>query len=146
MGRSGLLGLMMAVTAIATVAIAVILIATSSSETTIVDLLPGTCFDLDADGDEGELDAVDTTSCDEPHEAEAVAVGDLNPDGGRPYPDDDELFATIEERCAGALDDDRFGLVPVAPTRATWESQRGRYVCVAIPFGGGTTVGSITAG
>ena len=38
---------------------------------------------------------------------------------------------------------ERFGILPVVSNEASWESFRGRYVCVAIPYGGGTTDGSL---
>lgn len=122
-----------------------------SNETSWTDLEPGDCFDLAGaigDGSEGlaALDSIDTISCDEPHDAEAVAVGDLDPAGDRPYPDDDALFAEIDRACASlvpaSVDGRRFGIVPIAPDERTWEERQGRFVCVAVVIGGGTVNGS----
>ena len=34
-------------------------------------------------------------------------------------------------------------MLPVVADEQSWNSYRGRYVCVAIPYGGGTTEGSL---
>lgn len=132
------------------VAIGVILIATSSNETLVLDLQVGECFDLDLAPDDTELGTVVTIGCDEPHEAEVVARGELASDGSTERPDDDALFALVDARCAAALDErpallERFGILPVAADERTWDTSDGRYVCVAIPYGGGTTTGSALA-
>lgn len=136
------------------VAAAVLAIATVlslSNETSWTDLEPGQCFDLagaieDADGDLADVTAVDTIVCDEPHDAEVVAAGSLNPDGDREYPSDDELFAEIDEACASLVPDTvdprLFGIVPIAPDERTWNDRNGRFVCVAVVIGGGTVDGS----
>jgi len=108
---------------------------TQSSSTDITDLDVGDCFQLDPD-DDGSIDLVDVIDCDEPHDAEVVMVDDLNPDGDRPYPDDDTLFGLADARCATVPDDPRFGIIAIAPTEASWEARRGRMVCVAVPYGG----------
>lgn len=122
-----------------------------SNETSWTDLEPGECFDLagaiaDADGDLGSVSSVDTVGCDAPHDAEVVAVGELNEDEDRPYPADDELFAEIDRACESRVPDevdtDRFGIVPIAPEERTWNERQGRFVCVAVVRGGGTTTGS----
>lgn len=122
-----------------------------SNTTSWTDLDPGDCFDLagalaDADGDIADVTGVDTTDCDEPHDAEIVAAGSLNPDGDREYPTDDELFAEIDAACASLVPDtvdrDRFGIVPIAPDERTWDGRDGRFVCVAVVRGGGTVTGS----
>lgn len=125
-----------------------------SNETTWTDLEPGDCFDLagalaGADGDLAAVEAVDTIDCDDPHDAEVVAAGDLNPDGDRTYPADDDLFAEIDRECAsqvpGVVDPDvadRFGIVPIAPDVRTWDDRGGRFACVAVVAGGGTITGS----
>ena len=140
------------VAVIAAVALGALLlvIATSSGDTLVLDLEPGECFALADDDGSDALATVDTVSCDEPHEAEAVAVGELNPaDGAEVVPRavDDVLFEQVDARCAAALVDrpdllERFGILPVAADEASWDEYDGRYVCVAIPYGGGTTTGS----
>lgn len=132
------------------VAIGVILIATSSNETLVLDLEVGDCFDLDLGPDDTEIGIVTTVGCDQPHEAEVVALGELASDGATERPDDDALFTLVDARCATALAEraallERFGILPVAADERTWDTSDGRYVCVAIPYGGGTTTGSALA-
>lgn len=122
-----------------------------SNETSWTDLEQGECFDLagaiaDADGVLASVLSVETLGCDVPHDAEVVAVGELNEGEDRPYPDDDELFAEIDRACESLVPDevdaDRFGIVPIAPEERTWNERQGRFVCVAVVRGGGTTTGS----
>lgn len=108
----------------------------------VTDLDIGTCFSLDdALGDDGLVTLVEPLDCGEPHDAQVVLVGDLNPDGERPYPTDDELFDEVDARCRTVTPDQRFGLVPIAPTAATWNGRNGRFSCVALVVGGGTITG-----
>ncbi len=146
--RAWMVGLATAVVIVLGLAIAAIVAVTASGGTTaLVDLEPGTCFDLPESVDVGSIEEVTTIDCDEPHEAEVVDVGQLGSDG-RDYPPDDELFAEVDERCRPVelVDSDRFGLLPIAPTETLWQSFDGRYLCVAIPFGGGSVAGSALAG
>jgi hypothetical protein len=122
-----------------------------SNETSWTDLARGDCFDLagaidDADGDLAGVHAVDTIDCSDPHDAEVVAAGALNPDGDRAYPADAELFAEIDEACASlvpdSVDPSTYGIVPIAPDDRTWDDRDGRFVCVAVVVGGGTVTGS----
>ena len=106
----------------------------------VTDLEVGDCFDLEPD-DDGGVGLVDVIDCDEPHNAEVVAVADLNPDGELPYPTDAELFPLAERRCADVPPDPRFGVLAVAPTEATWEARDGRVVCVALVYGDGQVTG-----
>lgn len=95
------------------------------------------------------ISKVDTVDCDKPHEAEVFATGELDPDRNEPYPDDEQqMFARVDRECAAVLADhpdvmQRFGVLPVVADERSWSSFRGRYVCVAIPYGGGTTEGSL---
>ncbi len=114
------------------------------------------CFDLDVDtdaavGEVAEISTVVVVGCDGPHNAEVIAIGNLNPDGDADYPPDDELLATTEERCAVVFaqvmrGDVAAGNVPVAPNEAAWGPTRGRYVCVALVAGGGEMVGRFGEG
>ena len=122
-----------------------------SNDTSWTDLDTGECFDLagalaDASGDLAAVTAVDTVECAEPHDAQVVATGDLNADGGRPYPSDDELFTAIDRACdslvADTIDRGTYGLVPIAPDERTWNDRAGRFACVAVVIGGGTVAGS----
>lgn len=122
-----------------------------SNETSWTELEAGECFDLagavaDADGDLAAVFAVDTLDCDDPHDAEVVAVGELNPDGDLPYPSDDELFDQVDRECRSlvpvSVDPMTFGIVPIAPDESTWTDRNGRFACIAVVVGGGTVEGS----
>ncbi len=147
--RSWMVGLIAAVLLVIAVGVAIVAAFTSSGAgTAIVDLEVGDCFDLPDDASEAdELRTVDVVDCTTPHLAEVVSDGVLNTDDA-PYPDDDELFEVVERACrdAGVVDSDAFGLLPVAPTPELWASFEGRFLCVAIPFGGEPVTGSIVAG
>lgn len=117
----------------------------------IFDLEVGQCFDEPtawSTGEGADVVTVDVVDCDDLHDAEVVGVGLLNADGSSEYPPDDELFASIDDRCAQieGLPADRFGFLPVAPSVATWQTLDGRYLCVAIPYGGEPTAGRISGG
>lgn len=130
------------------IAIGIIVVATAGEDTLVLDLEVGECFDLALDRGASDIGTVTTVDCDEPHEAEVVAAGELDPDGTRERPSDDAVFPLVDARCADALSDahrallDRFGILPVVADERSWESFDGRYVCIAIPYGGGTTTGS----
>lgn len=140
-------GLLATLAMVIVVGVGVVVVVSSSGDTAIVDLEAGDCIELPDDADAtGAVDTVVTVDCDVPHLAEVVSVGDLDP-GDAPYPSDAELFAEVERRCrdAGVVDSDAFGLLPVAPTEALWDSFDGRYLCIAVPFGGEPVTGSLVA-
>jgi len=121
----------------------------SDAGTSLVDLDVGDCFDLPDDAAaDGTIETVETVDCVVPHLAEVVLVGSLA-DGDEPYPPDDELFAIVDRACRNAeldideVDSASFGLLPIAPTVELWESFEGRFLCVAIPFGGDPVTGSV---
>ena len=123
-------------------------IGASDDGTTIVELEVGDCFDLPEDAADAEqLRSVEVVDCSKPHEAEVVSDGTLDTDEAA-YPDDDELFVMVERACrdAGVVESDAFGLLPIAPSPELWESFDGRFLCVAVPFGGEPVTGSIIAG
>ena len=142
--RGWIVGLVAAVIGVLAVGVLVVVgVTVSDSSTALVDLEPGDCFALPDSVETGSLESVATVECDEPHDAEVVAVGALGSED-REYPADDALFAEVEALCRDVelVEPERFGLLPVAPTERLWESFDGRYVCVAIPFGGEPTTGS----
>ena len=144
--RSWVVGLIAAVLLVVMAGVGVIAVISSGDETAIVDLAVGDCFDLPDDVD-SEIRAVALIDCSDPHLAEVVTAGELN-SGDEPYPSDDELFERVEQACRAAevVDSAAFGLLPVAPTPDLWESFDGRFLCIAIPFGGEPVTGSIVAG
>lgn len=147
--RGWVVGLVVAVALTVGGAVALIVIATGSSSTAIVDLDTGDCFDLPDESELARFETVDLIDCDEPHEVEVVLTGELNPDGDLPYPDDEALFELVDRRCATvaatvatSLDD--HVLLPLAPTADTWDGADGRFSCLAYPLDGEPQVGSIT--
>jgi hypothetical protein len=130
------------------VGILVLTVLLQSDTTLVLDLEPGECFEL-PDDTSTAITTVDTVDCQSAHLAEVFAAGELNPDRDLPYPDDDQLFAMADQRCATALVDidgasEQFGILPVVADEASWDSYRGRYVCVAIPYGGEAVTGSLS--
>ena len=134
----------------ATGALIAVLVAMSDSATSIFELRPGECFDLPEFGDDGSRPAewreVDTVDCADAHTVEVLVTGQLDPDQRRPRPDDAELFETVDATCADVrarADQLGYGLLPIVPNPAVWEPRGGPYLCVAIPYGGDPTPGSI---
>lgn len=137
---------------VAAAVLAIAAVLSLSNETSWTDLDAGDCIDLAgavddaADEDAASVFSVDTVDCDEPHDAEIVARGELDPDGDRPYPADDELFDEADRACAdlvpASVDTSVYGIVPIAPDERTWDERGGRFVCVAVVVGGGTVTGS----
>lgn len=130
-------------------AVGMVLVVTSVSDrTSWTDLEVGTCIDLAGSlgaGDvarDDEVFAVETIPCGGPLRveqvrAEVLAVGDLNVDGDDPYPTSVDLLASVDARCASLdVDTERFGVLPIVPDERTWADRRGRYVCLAVPYGG----------
>lgn len=138
MKRLLLVGSAVAVVVAGVVLLALIVRLASDERSDVTDLELGACFSLDESvGPDGLVTLVEPFDCADPHDAQVVLVGDLNPDGDRAYPTDDELFDEVDGRCRTVEPDPRFGLVPVAPTEATWNGRDGRFVCVALVTGGG---------
>lgn len=136
---------LLAVGAFAVAGLAIVLV--QGNEEIVVELDPGDCFDLPDEIDD-EIRVVDTVDCDDPHEAEVVAASELNAERDLDYPGDEIAVSTAQQRCDAELAGESalladFGIVPVVSNQEAWEALEGRYVCVAIPYGGGTTVGSL---
>jgi hypothetical protein len=142
-----ILGLLAAVAAVVVCGVLVVAVF-RSDETLVFDLDVGQCFDLPESVSEGVLDTVTPISCDEPHQVEVVAVGALNPDRELPFPGDDAVLAQVDQLCRHAINSgspyaSAYEVVPVAPNEKTWGGLDGRYSCVAAPYGGGSTRGSL---
>jgi hypothetical protein len=122
-------------------------------EVAVVDLEVGQCLRLEVGEGVTELSAVTVVDCEDPHEAEVVHVGELNPEGDRAYPSDEELFAEIDGICtidrflayAGGEPREAWASYPVAPDEGTWERLDGRFVCLALSPDGPRT-GSLRVG
>lgn len=104
----------------------------------VLDADPGDCFTMPIDPNITELTEIERQDCDEAHDAEVVAVGELNPGGNRSYPDDELLFDLVDVACGDPrrFFDDGFGVLPVAPNERAWNGLRGRFVCVGVSLGG----------
>jgi hypothetical protein len=153
--RGWVIGLLVATTLVVAAAVGLVAVVLSANRATaIVDLEVGDCFDLpDLGAPAGTaatevVDTVRVVSCARPHEAEVIDVGRLNPDRDRPYPADPDLFGEVDDRCRASGDglSERFGVVPVAPTEASWNELAGPYQCVAVAVGGNAVRGSLTDG
>ncbi len=146
--RGWMVGLVGAALLVVIGGVAVVVALTASDDgTPIVELEVGDCFDLPDDVADEELRSVDLVDCATPHLAEVVSDGLLDTDD-TPYPDDDELFTMVEQECraAGVVESEAFGLLPIAPSPELWASFDGRFLCVAIPFGGVPVTGSLVSG
>ena len=147
--RAWIVGLIAAALVAIAVAVAALVLLRPSGTTIVLDLDAGDCFQVPDDITKATISKVDTIACTKPHEAEAFATGELDPGRDQPYPgDEQQLFARVDRLSAEALADrsdlvERFGVLPVVADERSWDSYRGRYVCVAIPYGGGTTQGSL---
>jgi len=134
----------------ATGAVIAVVVAMSGSATSIFELKPGDCFDLPEFGDDGsrpsEWREVDTVDCAGEHTVEVLVTGRLDPDQERALPSDAELYDAVAAACAAeraAAHELGYGLLPIIPNAAVWEPRGGPYLCVAVPYGGVPTAGSI---
>jgi hypothetical protein len=147
--RAWIGGLMVALLVAIGLAVAAVVLLNPRDDTLVLDLEAGDCFEVPDDIADATISEVETIDCTEPHEAEVFATGELDPDRQQPYPpDEQQLFARVDRQCAAALAGrpdlvERFGVLPVVADEQSWSSYRGRYVCVAVPYGGGTTRGSL---
>lgn len=152
--KAWVVGLLVVAAGVVAAGIAIVGLLTRSEGGSIIELEVGSCFDLPTtttDGEAGDVDefvdVVDVVDCDRAHEAEVVLAGTLNPGRDAPYPSDAELFSEVDRRCLTAeVDRARFGVVSVVPNESAWEPLAGRFVCVAIPYGGEPVTGSLVAG
>ena len=147
--KGWIVGLVVATLVAIALATVAALLLRPGDDTIVLDLDAGDCFQVPDDIADSRISKVDEISCAEPHEAEVFATGQLDPDRDQPYPaDEQQLFAQVDAKCAAVLADrpdvvQRFGVLPVVADEKSWSSFRGGYVCVAIPYGGGTTEGSL---
>ena len=147
--RGWIVALMAAVLLAVGLAVAALVLLSPGDDTLVLDLDAGDCFQVPDDIAEATIAQVDTFNCSKPHEAEVFATGELNPGRDEPYPaDTQQMFARVDRQCAAVLAErpdlvERFGVLPVVADEQSWSSYRGRYVCIAIPYGGGTTEGSL---
>ncbi len=145
-GRGGLaiIGGLLFVSLVAVALVVGVFLAMSGDSTSVFDLHQGECFVLPIAVDDTSLDEVEPVACTEPHDAEVVLTGQLNEAQDRDYPSDESLFAEIDAACAAVPIPDQFGMLPIAPDEASWQPLGGRFLCVAVPFGGGTVTNPVS--
>jgi hypothetical protein len=122
-----------------------VFVAMTGGTTSVFDLEPGDCFVLPIDGADTSLYQVEPVACTAPHDAEVVMTGQLDADQERDYPSDDVLFAELDGRCAVVTIPAQFGMLPIAPDEASWQPLGGRFLCLAVPYGGGTVNRPVSA-
>lgn len=118
-----------------------------ANTTGATELEVGQCVGL-PDADATEVFRFDDQNCDDPHEAEVFATGDLG-DGDDPYPGVTEVNQQIEALCRPAFadyvgidfDQSVFQVTTVYPQEDTWNLNQ-EYACLAYDPNGDTT-GSI---
>lgn len=135
-GAIVIIGGLLFISIAAVAVVALVFVAMSGDTTSVFDLEPGDCFVLPIDGEDTSLEQVEPIACTGPHDAEVVLTGQLNADQDRDYPPDDALFAELDTRCAAVSIPDDFGMLPIAPDEASWQPLGGRFLCLAVPFGG----------
>jgi hypothetical protein len=110
------------------------------------DLRVGDCVRLDLDDE--EIFLVPTVDCELSHNAEVIAVGELNPDGDREYPGESEVQTEIFETCAAddftdyiGIDyqDSIYNVYTIFPIEQRWKKDRGEYTCLVISEDGDVT-------
>ncbi len=123
---------------------------TPAGEPVAVDRIEvGTCFN-DA-GDEGafnytELSVVD---CEEPHDNEVYHLFDAP--GGATYPGDDEIGQVTRDGCLSAFEpyvgkpytESAFAILPIPPSKASWEGGDREVVCAVYDAGRRELTGSV---
>ena len=136
-----LIGALVAAVALSVGVIAIL----ADDDTSVLELDLGECFDIPLETGTSALDTVALVDCSTPHNAEVVLVGTVNDDRTRGYPADDALFDELDRRCADVVVPGEFGVLPIAPNEKSWEPFAGRFVCVAIPYGGAPAMSSVQA-
>lgn len=114
-------------------------------------LAEGDCFDAGELADDGSLLVnLRVIECDEPHQAEVVAVEDLEAASDDAFPGDEARDASAQELCTpivesflgGPLAESSLLLLWLAPTEETWADGDREVVCVIAAPDGETLTGS----
>lgn len=98
-------------------------------ETAVFDVEEGDCVNFDFNPESDiliQVTTVDVVDCDDDHEGEVIAVGELNPDEDRDYPDNNSLFDEAYAGCGREITEDIFA---VAPDEDSWNENGGPFVC-----------------
>ncbi|MDP2291167.1 MAG: DUF4190 domain-containing protein [Actinomycetota bacterium] len=92
------------------------------------------------------VDDLDTVDCAVPHEAQVIAMGNLNP-GSEPFPGDNEVAVLVEERCLEAFAEfvgmeysqSVLEVFYVQPNELGWKIVDGEYTCMVYEPGKSVT-------
>ncbi len=138
----------------------IVLIATGvieTGDTSIDDLDMAACYDLPLDsGFDDEISSLKEIPCDEPHDGQLFAGGELNPDRDRDYPASaDALTTEAGTACSGTpfeeFTGERYatsplGIYVLVPSEAAWTASRGSYSCFLVSADGSALVESMESG
>jgi Septum formation len=115
---------------------------TISAEVSVFDLAVGDCFTAaPSDGEAGPLvTTAEIVSCDDPHLAEVVLIGELPDAVGADFPGVEARDEAAEDLCQPAFMDyvglplaaSELGLLWLAPTEESWTEQDDRVVTCAV--------------
>ncbi|GAB3213409.1 septum formation family protein [Marinactinospora thermotolerans] len=97
---------------------------------------------------EGELAAVETISCEEPHDSEIYASSTME---GDEYPGDDAVITAAEEKCLAefegfvgmAYEESELDISYMYPTQESWETLDDREILCMIYDPAGDTTGTL---
>lgn len=116
------------------------------------ELTVGDCFDAGTVADDGSaLVNVRVVDCEAPHQAEVVAIEDLEAPSDAAFPGDDSRDVDAQELCTplvesflgGSLAESSLLLLWLAPTEVSWEEGDREVVCVVAAPDGETLTGSM---
>jgi len=125
---------------------AVVVVAINDDTTSVADLEVGRCYDL-PDREPGEVTTIrslEEIPCDEPHDGEVFAQGELNPDRDRDYPGAEDAYEEAFDECIARFEayvglpyeQSVFVVDALVPEEDAWDELRGGYDCFALEFDG----------
>jgi hypothetical protein len=118
------------------------------TDTSVFRIRPGDCFNDPEPG--RQLDQVDVTPCDQPHDNEVFGVVE-HPAADIPFPGHDAIVAHAEQACPApfadyvgmAYDQSRFSLFPIVPSAETWTQGDRQIICALYDNEAGKLTGSV---
>lgn len=121
----------------------------SGTDTSVFRIRPGDCFDDPEPG--RQLEQVDVTSCEEPHDNEVFATVDHPADYDVPFPGHDGVVAYAEHACPAPFaeyvgigyDQSRYSLFPIVPSEETWVKGDRTIICALYDNETGKLTGSV---
>ena len=118
-------------------------------EVVFSDLEIGQCIMLPDDLG-GTIRGIEVADCEEPHDGEVFATGDLDPDDSRSFPGLEAAASEVEQACFDAFEpfvgaaysDSELDVVYFYPREMSWRFDSG-YVCVVVDPRGASLTGSV---